>query len=103
MTDGTSLSVEDSLLRAIARAPEAAPPVIRQPGEVVAGRCTIERLVRSGGMGTIYRAFDRDTAAPVALKFVAHQNHDADRLTREARVLAGLHHPAIVQYVAHGI
>ena len=102
MTSGSD-SLEDSLLRAIARAPEVEPPVARPSGEVVAGRFTIERLARSGGMGTVYRALDRVSGAPVALKFVTHQKQDADRFAREARVLAELLHPAIVRYVAHGI
>jgi hypothetical protein len=102
MTEGTDHSVDDSLLRAIACAPDAAPPDVKPPGEIVAGRFVIEKLARAGGMGTVYRAFDRVNAAPVALKFVRHEKHDAERFAQEARVLAELHHPAIVRYVAHG-
>lgn len=42
-----------------------------RPGDVVAERFEIESMARSGGMGTVYRARDRETGNPVALK-VAH-------------------------------
>ena len=39
-----------------------------RPGDVVANRFTIDKLAGSGGMGAIYRAFDKLTGAAVALK-----------------------------------
>jgi predicted ATPase/predicted Ser/Thr protein kinase len=73
------------------------------PGAVVADRFEIVRLAGAGGMGRVYRALDRLTGEPVALK-VMHdaRSREADRFAREARVLAELHHPGIVRYVAHG-
>ena len=71
-------------------------------GEVVSDRFVIERLAGSGGMGAVYRALDRLTGDPVALKVMVHAKRDDDRFAREARVLAQLQHPAIVRYVAHG-
>ncbi|HEV8323183.1 MAG TPA: protein kinase, partial [Myxococcota bacterium] len=73
------------------------------PGDVVVERFEIERLAGSGGMGSVWRAHDRLTGAPVALKVLhARGAQEVDRLGREARVLAGLSHPGIVAYVAHG-
>ncbi|HEX8791463.1 MAG TPA: protein kinase [Polyangiaceae bacterium] len=69
-------------------------------GEVLANRFEVERLAGSGGMGTVYRARDRDTGEPVAVKLLSRGGED--RFLREARVLAELRHPAIVRYVAHG-
>ncbi len=54
-------------------------------------------------MGTIYRARDRQTGAPVALKLISAQDRGRTRFAREARALAELDHPAIVRYVAHGL
>ncbi|MGO9834334.1 MAG: protein kinase domain-containing protein [Polyangiaceae bacterium] len=98
----TDRTGDDSFLKAVAPAPEASPPVARSVGDVIADRFAIEGLAGSGGMGTVYRAFDRVTAAPVALKFVTHRENDTERFAQEARVLAELNHPAIVRYVAHG-
>ena len=73
-------------------------------GGVFAGRFEIDRLAGKGGMGYVYRAFDRERTDWVALK-VLHVDslRDRDHFDREARVLAELSHPNIVAYVAHGV
>jgi len=98
----TDRAGDDSFLKAVAQAPEASPRAARSAGEVIGDRFVIEGLAGSGGMGTVYRALDRVTAARVALKFLTHQATDAERFAQEARLLAELNHPAIVRYVAHG-
>ena len=71
---------------------------------VIANRFEIESLAGSGGMGTVYRARDRESAGLIALKILndADSSHD-ERFVREARALASLSHPGIVAYIAHGI
>ena len=52
-----------------------------------------------GGMGTVYRAHDRELGREVAVKVMrgAEAGSDtAERLLREARVLARLEHPGLV-------
>ncbi len=71
------------------------------PGDVIGNRFEIERVAGVGGMGIVYRAFDRVAQGPVALKVVRDAN-DSSRFAREARVLSGLKHPRIVRYVDHG-
>lgn len=71
------------------------------PGSVVAERFEVERLAGSGGMGAVYRVFDRWTEQPVALK-VLFDGADKARFAREALLLAELSHPGIVGYVSHG-
>jgi serine/threonine protein kinase len=72
-------------------------------GDVVADRFVVERPVGTGGMGSVFRAVDRESGAPVALKVLDLVSEGAvERFQREARVLAGLSHPGIVRYVAHG-
>src|SRR5262249_11768117 len=54
-------------------------------------------------MGSVYRALDRETGAPVALKVLRERgDRDVARFETEARVLARLNHPGIVRYIAHG-
>ena len=76
----------------------------RGPPDVVADRFEIERLAGSGGMGSVYRATDRATGEPVAVKMLRGEAdaEAVERFAREAQVLAELSHPAIVRYVAHG-
>jgi tetratricopeptide (TPR) repeat protein len=66
-------------------------------------RFDIERLVGSGGMATVYRAVDRQTGQPVALKILhGRTSEQTERFEQEAELLAELSHPAIVRYVGHG-
>jgi len=50
--------------------------------------------VGSGGMGTVYRAFDERLQREVAVKEIA--SSDAGRVAREAQAAARLNHPGIV-------
>lgn len=53
--------------------------------------------VGRGGMGTVYRAFDRELDREVAVKVLDAAHPDAARrMLREARVIARLEHPGIV-------
>ncbi len=70
-------------------------------GDVVAERFVIEAHAGAGGMGTVYRARDRETNRVVALKHVGPDGEQS-RFEQEARLLAELDHPGIVRYVAHG-
>ncbi len=58
----------------------------------------IEEIAR-GGMGTVYLAEDRELRRQVALKVLHDPTSDpeaAERMIREARILAKLEHPGIV-------
>src|SRR5579859_7093058 len=79
----------------------AAAKSLLRVGEIVVGRFEIVALADWGGMGAVYRARDRVSGGEVALKLLLEDGSD-ERFAREARVLADLDHPAIVQYVAHG-
>src|SRR5438045_67531 len=74
-----------------------------QPGNIVADRFVVERLAGRGGMGSVYRAFDRISGEHIALKVVdAGSSIFEERFFREARALASISHPAVVRYVAQG-
>lgn len=61
-------------------------------------RYRIKRLVGSGGMGTVYKAFDPSLGRNVALKFL-HRNdsEQTERFLREARAQARVNHPNVCQ------
>ena len=66
----------------------------------------IDRLVGSGGMGSVYQAFDLNLARPVALK-VMHAQYAAQpefqrRFQQEAQAIARLNHPSIVNIYQFG-
>jgi hypothetical protein len=74
----------------------------RSDARPVGGRFVLRRPVGAGGMGVVYEALDRSSGDRVALKML-HGVGDRERFLREARLLAELHHPGIVRYVAHGV
>ena len=56
-----------------------------------------------GSMGSVYRARDLATGHVVALKVLTlDRPFDLVRFGREATLLAKVHHPNVVDYVAHG-
>ena len=62
-------------------------------------RYELREPVGQGGMGTVYRAYDRTLSREVAVKVLRPGVADAGtaaRLGREARILARLEHPGIV-------
>jgi tetratricopeptide (TPR) repeat protein len=100
---GIELPVDDDLLMRV-RASVGARLFGLQPRDV--GRYALLAELGRGGAGTVYRAFDPVLDRHVALKLL----HGAvptpagrARLVREARVLAGLHHPNIVEVFDVGI
>jgi serine/threonine protein kinase len=72
--------------------------VVRLP-DLSGTRYELRGEVARGGMGVVYLARDRDLERDVALKVLADEGADpgtADRLRREARIIARLEHPGIV-------
>jgi serine/threonine-protein kinase len=62
--------------------------------ELVMERFRLLERIGSGGMGTVYRAFDERLQRPVAVKEVIAR--DPGRVLREAQAAARLNHPGIV-------
>jgi serine/threonine protein kinase len=65
------------------------------------GKVRIEMLLARGGMADVYLGMHTTLQRPVAVKILREQFHDdpdlLDRFEREARVVAILRHPNIVQ------
>lgn len=70
------------------------------PGDVIAGKYALERMLGEGGMGAVFRARNTAIDMPVAIKLIrADLNREllSGRLLQEARAAAKLSHPAIVR------
>ncbi|MBT9586789.1 serine/threonine protein kinase [bacterium] len=73
------------------------------PGQVLQDRYRVVRIIKSGGMGSVYEAIDGKLAdSPCAIKEIldeAKSGQDADyiqaRFYEEMKALSGLDHPAI--------
>lgn len=70
------------------------------PVQVLDNRYEIQSKIGSGGMATVYRAFDRRLQRTVAIKVMlpqyAHDSAFASRFEKEAQAAAGLSSPNIV-------
>ena len=71
------------------------------PGTLVAEKYQLESLLGEGGMGAVYRARHVLMDKPVALKWLRPElcgdAEARERLMREARSVARIHHPNVVQ------
>src|SRR3954447_14159715 len=77
-----------------------------QPGDLVADRYELEELCGTGGMSSVFRAYDRQLERRGAVK-ILHEHYAADpeyleRFRREARAVAKLSHPNIVTVIDRG-
>jgi serine/threonine protein kinase len=88
--------LSDDALDRLARA-AAGPGSPDDPPDLSATRYEAVEPVGRGGMGTVYRARDRELGREVAIKVIGSARPDAvRRMLREARVIARLEHPGIV-------
>jgi eukaryotic-like serine/threonine-protein kinase len=75
-------------------------------GQTLAGRYRLDEPIATGGMGEVWRATDGVLGRTVAVKILrADQSADASfgaRFRAEARMLATLHHPGVVDIYDYG-
>ncbi|MGH7438532.1 MAG: serine/threonine-protein kinase, partial [Polyangiaceae bacterium] len=76
-------------------------------GERVADRYLVKEELASGGMGVVYRVFDRSAGDERALKRLgaqaSSQEHLVEAFEREYQVLAGIDHPRIIRVYDYGV
>ncbi|EYF06112.1 Serine/threonine protein kinase [Chondromyces apiculatus DSM 436] len=72
---------------------------------MLGGRFEILRPMAGGGGGAfkVYEARDQASSEHVVLKLFPNNDHGVERQTREVQALAGLRHPGVTRYVAHGV
>jgi serine/threonine-protein kinase len=75
-------------------------------GTQLSGRYRLDAQIGAGGMSTVYRSFDTVLERQVAVKLmhrdIAHNPDQLERFRREARAVAQLNHPHIVQVIDAG-
>jgi eukaryotic-like serine/threonine-protein kinase len=75
-------------------------------GMQLSGRYRLDAQIGSGGMSTVYRAFDQTLERQVAIKLmhreIASESDQLERFRREARAVAQLSHPHIVGVIDAG-
>lgn len=81
---------------------------LRQPKEdiarVFAGRWSLDSVIGRGGMGRVFAGTDRKTGRRVAIKMIEVTDPETRKILRdiflsEARALALLHHPNVVDFI----
>ena len=75
-------------------------------GTLLGGRFRLEEKIGSGGMSTVYRAFDETLERWVAIKLmhreISSDSDQLERFRREARAIASLNHPHVVTVIDFG-
>ncbi len=75
-------------------------------GTLLSDRFRLEEKVGSGGMSTVYRAFDETLERWVAIKLmhreISSDSDQLERFRREARAVASLNHPHVVTVIDFG-
>ena len=84
--------------------PDAPAELEAQPTDQRIGRYLLGERLGSGGAASVYRAYDQIQERFVALKLLSPNADDAlrNRFRQEARLVAGLRHPHIVQTLQVG-
>jgi eukaryotic-like serine/threonine-protein kinase len=79
-----------------------------RPGRIIAGKYRLDQELARGGMGSLWVAFDRSLRRRVAIKFIintgsAHIEEASVRFEREARAVAQIRSPHVVQTHDYGL
>ena len=84
------------------RCPCGTPLVVAALPRVLLGKLELRERLGAGGMGLVYRAFDRELERSVAVKTLPRVSEEAtQRLRQEARSMAAVSHPAVA--VIYGV
>lgn len=75
-------------------------------GSVIADRYRLDERLGAGGMGQVYRAFDRAEEREIAIKLLrpelTHDDRQVQRFRREFRAVSRLSHPGCLMMFAEG-
>lgn len=92
-------------------APEPAPPApppadepeIFQPGNIIAHKFQVRRIVASGGFSTVYQVYDEVLDRVTALKLFKYADVSFEHLKQEALALRDLRHKNVARLLDWGI
>lgn len=103
---GELSAVHSPAKHALRRVQTAASPEVTETGVIAGTRYRVGALLGAGGMGEVYAAEHADLGRAVALK-ILYPNHSQDhavtrRFRMEARAIASLSHPNLVQVLDFG-
>lgn len=83
--------------------PRLATPAPGAVGEVLGDRFELQQRVGKGGMGVVYRAYDRQLPKPVAIKILCSKDLAAEqRFVDEIEILGTVSHPHLVVPLGKG-
>src|SRR5262245_43060078 len=75
-------------------------------GVIIGGRFEIGSRIGEGGMGAVFRAYDRDLDQAVAIKFLnsaaVENTRDIERFRREAQLSRLVTHPNVLRVFEFG-
>lgn len=78
-----------------------------RPGELIGARYRLAAVAGTGGMATVWRAYDERLQRPVAIKVISDERSKnptaVARFAREARMHARIQHPNVVQVYDHSV
>lgn len=81
-------------------AAEAPTDGVLQPGMLIAERYGLEGVLGEGGMGRVWKAFDRNLDKHVVIKTILTPDQSLrEALQSEARILINIRHPNIVSMI----
>ena len=96
--DGATRAMPSPFATTIASEPPPSSAMRWTPGETIAGRYRLDRIVGEGGMGVVWAGIDEQRSRPVALKLLKIDTPELHRrAAREARVTALVGHPNVVE------
>src|SRR6476661_6544549 len=76
------------------------------PGTMLGGRYRLEERIASGGMGDVWRGFDdvlgRTVAVKILLPSLLEEPGFTERFRGEARTMATINHPGVVDIYDYG-
>lgn len=74
-------------------------------GQLILHRYRVDKKLGAGAMGEVWRGVHQDLEMPVAIKILLHQEHPEllRRFSREARLMALVRHPNVVQILDYGL
>jgi serine/threonine protein kinase len=79
---------------------------VAQPGLIVGNRYSLTQVIGRGGMGEVWKAHDRELDSACAVKFIlqhlANDRGIRERFSREAKAVARLRSPHVIQILGVG-